>query len=144
MKKNSKENLAVAQCMVHSASPMLFHMGLHGSSISYKGASTFHPAPPLSKVASSVHQRLSAGYQSRGFCASVTTISYLKWHLASYLLCTTLGKIRTSIPTFQSVHMLTSMGPRTHSPKGGHCMGMKNWRAQRWTQCCENSSNVHR
>jgi len=60
------------------------------------------------------------GTWSGAFCATVISGSYLKW----CLVCTTLGMIKTSFPTFQSGHTLTSKGPGTCSLKGGLGVGM--------------------
>ena len=56
-------------------------------------------------------RRLCAGEEGGG--ETVLSTSYLKW----CPLCATLGKIKTSLPTFWSGLTLTSTGPRTHSPE---------------------------
>lgn len=32
---------------------------------------------------------------------------------------------------------ISSMGPGSHRPEGGHCVGMSKMDVQRWSQCCQ-------
>lgn len=68
------------------------------------------------------------------------------WHqegLGNYIVSTgylnKFRKTRPSLPTFRPWHTLTSRGPGTPRPQGGHPMDMDQVAGQRWSPYCQYS-----
>lgn len=77
-----------------------------------------HPLPSPSHNPQPTYRAKGMVVRSQGSC------------LKRCHLCTTLEKIRTSIPTFWSEHSLTHMRFRTHGPQRSHWAGMNKMERQ--------------